>query len=274
MRILIRTSTWAIWARRLGGFALPLAIIPVFMHRAMLMTSETFAIIETAAAGIAAVALLAGICACIRLWFTGDRGWGRALGGMFLSLMCLSPWMFAGIQILRYPPVTDVTTDLVDRPVLVSAITARPVDLALLETVDAAFPNARTRRYQLDAQTLFGLVANLVETNGWETVQTRQPLEALSEGQINAMVTTLVGWRDEVAIRIRSDAEGTSVAMRSASLSGLPHDLGANGLRIEEFLVALDNEVTLLMRDAPQPASADEANPDDVSGADAPAPAP
>jgi hypothetical protein len=172
---------------------------------------------------------------------------------------------------LRYPPVTDVSTDLVDRPVLVSAATASPAAPAMLESVDAAFPNARTRRYQLDAQTLFGLVADLVKAYGWDIVQTRQPPEALSEGQINAVVTTLAGWRDEVAIRVRSDVEGTVVDMRSASLSGHHHDLGANGLRIEEFLVALDNEVILLMRDTPQPASADEANPDDAPETDAPA---
>ena len=34
MRILVRTSRWAIWARRLGNFALPLAVIPILMHRA------------------------------------------------------------------------------------------------------------------------------------------------------------------------------------------------------------------------------------------------
>ena len=29
------------------------------------------------------------------------------------------------------------------------------------------------------------------------------------------------------------------------------HDLGENGHRIEEFLLALDTEVTVIMRDAP-----------------------
>jgi hypothetical protein len=33
--------------------------------------------------------------------------------------------------------------------------------------------------------------------------------------------------------------------MRSASLHNL-HDLGENGRRIEEFLAALDNQITLL----------------------------
>jgi hypothetical protein len=63
-----------------------------------------------------------------------------------------------------------------------------------------------------------------------------------------------------VAIRVREDADGTSVAMRSAQLTGLPHDLGSNGLRIEDFLVALDNEVTLVMRNLPPPTTGDDAD--------------
>jgi hypothetical protein len=38
--------------------------------------------------------------------------------------------------------------------------------------------------------------------------------------------------------------------MRSASLHSGP-DFGENGRRIEEFLVALDDRVTLMLRDAP-----------------------
>ena len=46
MRILIRTSKWAIWARRFGSFAVPLTVIPVFMHREQMIASSDFVIIE------------------------------------------------------------------------------------------------------------------------------------------------------------------------------------------------------------------------------------
>ena len=262
MRILIRTSKWAIWARRLGGFALPIAVIPVFMHRAQSMTTETFHLLEASAATIAGLALFIGIGACVRLWFTGDRGWGRAIGGILLALICLAPFGFVGFQMLRYPQVTDVSTDPLDRPELISPVPAKDIDAATQAKVEAAFPNARSRRYQVDAITLFGLVAGLVKDRGWQVLDTNEPEAALGQGQINAVVTTLVGWRSEVAIRVTGDAEGTSVAMRSASLTGLDHDLGANGQRIEDFLVGLDTEVTLWMRDLPPPATGDEAEPD------------
>ena len=79
MRILIRTSKWAIWARRFGALALPLAGLPVLLHREQWITSDNFQIIEAVALSLAAIATLAGLIAIARLWVTGDQGWGRAL---------------------------------------------------------------------------------------------------------------------------------------------------------------------------------------------------
>jgi hypothetical protein len=46
--------------------------------------------------------------------------------------------------------------------------------------------------------------------------------------------------------------------MRSASLSGFP-DFGENGKRVEAFLLELDNQVTLMLRNAPaQPAATED----------------
>ena len=78
MRILIRTSKWAIWARRFGSLAVPLTVVPVLLHREQFMSSADFAIVESVAAGVAALALILALSAYVRLWITGDRGWGIA----------------------------------------------------------------------------------------------------------------------------------------------------------------------------------------------------
>ena len=54
---------------------------------------------------------------------------------------------------------------------------------------------------------------------------------------------TLFGWRDEIAIVVTVSGQGSSLAMRSASLVA-GHDLGRNGKRIEKFLVNLDEAVS------------------------------
>ncbi len=276
MRILIRTSKWAIWARRFGSFALPLAIIPVFMHRSRVITSATFETIEIVAVGVAALALLLSLGAFIRLWTTGDRGWGRASTGFALSLVCLAPLVVGLIDFLRYPLSGEVSTDMANPPPLLSSVSLVTLPAGDPAKIAAAFPNAKTRRYPLDALQLYGIVTKMVEERGWNLRLQRPPANGFDDGQINALAMTLFGWQDEVSIRISGDPEGVSVAMRSASL-GVIHDPGVNGQRIESFLVALDAKVSLMMRDEPAGATTadtetDTAAPDAGIPGDAPAP--
>jgi len=250
MRILVRTSKWAIWARRCGSFALPLVVIPVFMHRGRVITSQTFETVEMVAMGIALLALLLSLGAFIRLWLTGDLGWGRAFAGFALSLLCLSPIGIGLIDFLKYPLAGEVSTDPANPPPLLSNVSLVSVPAADPARIAAAFPNAKTRRYPLDAQKVYDLVTKLVDDRGWEIRLQHQPANGFDDGQINALAMTLFGWRDEVSIRIAGDPEGVSVAMRSASLGAI-HDPGVNGQRIEEFLVSLDTRVSLMMHDEP-----------------------
>lgn len=250
MRILIRTSKWAIWARRLGSFALPLAIIPVFLHRERIISSSDFMTIELVACGFALLALFLAFGAFARLWVTGDQGWSRAGMGLLFALICLAPMAFIGWQATRYPSAADVSTNFRDPPALVSTVgkILTPDDRAAIE---AAFPNARTRTYPIAAEQMFGIVEQLGQQRGWEQRARRAPTHPLDEGALNAIATTLLGWRDEVAVRVVGTATGSTLDMRSAPAHGWL-DLGENGRRIEEFLLAIDARVTLMLRDAPQ----------------------
>ncbi|MNY60664.1 hypothetical protein D3C86_1972470 [compost metagenome] len=72
---------------------------------------------------------------------------------------------------------------------------------------------------------------------------------------------TLPGWREEVVIRVTGSLTTSTVDMRSASLNAL-HDFGSNGSRIEDFLAALDDAVTTLLRDNPNANQPLEAEPE------------
>jgi len=89
MRILIRTSKWAIWARRLGSLALPLAIIPVLLHRERLITSADFNVVEIVAMSVAALGLVLSLGA---LWLLrqGRRVWFALLPGLFMLVTTLT----------------------------------------------------------------------------------------------------------------------------------------------------------------------------------------
>ena len=246
MRILIRTSKWAIWARRLGSLALPVTIVPVFLHREQMIASGDFVVTEAVAAGLAALAVFLALGAFARLWVTGDRGWGRAASGLLFGIACLLPFAWLGYQAVRYPMANEVTV--------------APTSAALRDRMAEAFPNARTRSYPVDATAMFPTVDNLVPERGWDVRIQRAPPTALDTGQINAIAMTLFGWRDEVAIRVAGTAQGSTIDMRSVPLGGF-HDFGENGRRIEEFLLALDQKITLTLRDAPQAPAAGETEP-------------
>ncbi|MDB5507406.1 MAG: hypothetical protein JWR75_2044 [Devosia sp.] len=269
MRILVRTSKWAIWARRLSSFALPLLVFPVLLHHLRLVDSTAFEFIGTIALAVTLLALAVSLSALVRLWNSGDQGWSRALWGLVIALGCLVPFLWLGYLAWRDPRVLDFATDLADPPTLVVA-TASPLTPTELSEVATTFPNARQRRYPLTAAQTFAIIDNLVASRGWEVIDRQPPVGVLGIGTINALETTPFGWRDEAVLRVRGDTAGTVVDMRSASISGF-HDFGANGGRIETFLLALDNAVTLLMRDnpaaiAPLDGSGAEEVPEPVEG--------
>jgi len=242
MRILVRTSKWAIWASRLGSFALPMLVIPVFLHRSQVLNSDSFITVLMVALLIAAFGLVLGLVAYVRLWRSGDRGWIKATFGVVLGLACLSPVIYGAALFTRYPVVNDVSTDLRSNLPLMLKPDALEPDAAVQRQILDLFPGILTRTYPLDAPTVFSIVEKLVAGRGWDIRVRRAPGEINNPGLINAMAMTLFGWRDEIAIKVRPGVNGTMVDMRSASLFGVS-DLGVNGKRIENFLSELDRRV-------------------------------
>ena len=256
MRILLRTSKWAVWSRRIGALALPLAAIPILLHREHIITSENFITIEAIALGLAALAVFSAGIAFVRLWFTGDRGWWRASVAFIFGALCLAPAGYFAFEYLHSPSFPDVSTDFSNPPPLVSFVEARFIGPSQRAEVEARFPNARSRSYPITAPQMFDTVAALLDDRGWDVRARREPQNELDSGQFNAVITTLLGFRQEVAIRIVGSSDGATIAMRSASLSSFP-DFGENGARIEAFLLDLDNQVTLMLRNAAPAAPAD-----------------
>jgi hypothetical protein len=271
LRILIQVSKWAIWARRLGSLALPMLAIALALHHLRLIPSDVFTAVALAGGAVAALAVLVALVALVRLWFTGDQGWSRALSGLFLGAVCLLPFGYYGSLALEYSPVTDIATvNRSELPLVFEPGTASmpPPKLLGAAEQDALFPNAKTRSYPLGLPQTFQVVRQLVEDNGWTIRFEREPGSGFEPGQINAQIVTLPGWREEAVIRVGGGLTSSVVDMRSASLNA-QHDFGSNGKRVEAFLVALDDAITTLLRDNPNANTPIEAEPEPAETEDA-----
>ncbi|TDG16010.1 DUF1499 domain-containing protein [Seongchinamella unica] len=143
-----------------------------------------------------------------------------------------------------YPPIHDITTDLQDPPQFVTAGKVRGEasnSLALqpevLEAQAVAYPDLRTLVTSESIETAFERALDTAEELGWEVYH-----QDLNAGVIEAVDTTaIMGFKDDVVIRVNTNAEGTLLDLRSVSRVGIS-DLGANAARIRDFLQAFEQQ--------------------------------
>ena len=192
---------------------------------------------------LATIVLVLGIATLVFV-YTRRRRADRvpALIGLAASVVVLvvtAPYYAA----LSLPMTNDVSTDRDDPPVFEHVAADRAPDANLLDfTEEEARVQAEGYldlvgiRASGGAEENFAKAVDVARALGWDVVS-----ENAASGLIEATATTFwFGFRDDVAIRVRSEDDGTVVDLRSASRVGL-HDLGANAKRIRAF-VELWNE--------------------------------
>jgi uncharacterized protein (DUF1499 family) len=164
-----------------------------------------------------------------------------------------------GLAVLAYPAyefvrganlpvISDVTTDPSDPPRFLAVASARPSGANAI-----AYPGERAARLQFTAypavkplevdagpDEIFNAALSMIERRGWRVLDSVTPRGGQREGRIEAVARTLVmGFREDVVIRIRTIEKGMRVDMRSASRYG-SHDFGSNARRVESFLAELN----------------------------------
>jgi uncharacterized protein (DUF1499 family) len=136
--------------------------------------------------------------------------------------------------------IHDITTDTVDPPIFSAAIQQRGTDansLDIDENVIAlqqqSYPDLQTLRSPLSLDEAFNRAVQVATQLGWNIY--RQDRNA---GVIEAVETTrIMAFKDDVAIRLRTNAQGTVLDLRSVSRVG-EGDIGANAKRIRAFTEA------------------------------------
>jgi uncharacterized protein (DUF1499 family) len=168
-------------------------------------------------------------------------GGARAVAAAALVLGLAS---FAGPWTLRrtaqsVPPIHDISTDTTDPPKFVAVMPRRGATSNTAEYGGDAIAAEQHKGYP-DLQPLhmaaappqaFEKALAAARAMGWEIVDA-----AAEKGRIEATATTFwFGFKDDVVVRVRPDASGSIVDVRSLSRVGRS-DLGANAKRIRSYL--------------------------------------
>jgi uncharacterized protein (DUF1499 family) len=121
----------------------------------------------------------------------------------------------------------------------------------------AGYPDIAPLELDVAPKVAYDAALALVTKHKWAIADARSPTLARRDGTIEAVARTpIMGFRDDVVIRVTPVGQGTRIDMRSASRVG-SHDFGANASRIRSLLEELDDVVG----SAPEPRSLPEKKP-------------
>ncbi len=245
-------SAAAVWARRFAVFALALAAVSLGLTRTPGVGPASSLAVFGAAILLACVSLLLAIAGAAVIWRDGRRGVGIVLGAVCLAGLLLAGPAFLMVQALRLPLLNDVSTDLLEPPDFSRsgvALAARggvghgALPETTREAQRLAYPNVQPILIDIDADDAWQLVQKAVAARGWRVIEQAKPGGRAGVGHIEAVDRTLImGFSDDVTVRLRPLAGQTRIDVRSASRIGR-HDFGANARRIESF--AQDLQVAL-----------------------------
>jgi uncharacterized protein (DUF1499 family) len=138
-----------------------------------------------------------------------------------------------------WPRIHDITTDTADPPQFVELLARRGNRVSppgydgpnAAEEQRRAYPYVQPRVLAVSATKAFDAALAAARRMGWEIVASDR-----AAGRIEAIATTrMLRFKDDVVVRVRGEAGGARVDVRSKSRVGIG-DLGTNARRIREFL--------------------------------------
>jgi hypothetical protein len=242
-------------SRRIAVFALCLVLLALILHRVLLMATPTAVNAVLFGLGLAALGILVGLLAAGSIWFRGRTGAGAAAAGILLGgLLWLWPLAYAS-TFLSLPRLNDVSTDTANVPrfTILSRVRGEGANAAtypgerVARLQAQAYPDIRPLVIDRPVDEVFDLVVNAVRGRrglGWKVLVEEQPaLRPPKPGLIEATDRTLIlGFIDDIAIRVTGTETQSRIDIRSASRFG-NHDLGANASRIRRFVRELQGRL-------------------------------
>jgi Protein of unknown function (DUF1499) len=263
-------SRLAVWARRIALFSLAATFIAVIIVRSGALEIDPALSTLAGALLLACVAILLAFGAGIVIWRDGVGGGRQAVTALLISSALIAYPAYLGVKASRLPAIYDITTDPIDPPQFDAIARLRPRDanpvtyagLYAAQQQHTAYSDIEPDDTTATPEEAFNAAMKVIAKRKWRVVDSRPPQgpaprvidarvtqsSVVRDGIIEAIARTpILGFRDDVVVRVRPTVDGARIDVRSASRYGR-HDLGTNAKRVRALIDDIDDVLS-----TPQP---------------------
>ena len=243
-------SRFAVWSRRVAFFSLAATFIAIIIVRSGALDIVPALSTLAGALVLALVAILLALAAGVVIWRDGTGGLQHAFAGFAIGLALIGYPLYLGVKAYKLPAIYDVTTDPIDPPRFEAIARLRPRDahpvtyagLYTAELQHAAYSDIEPDLTDSSPQEAYNAALKVITKRKWHIVDARPPQPSPArEGRIEAIARTMIlGFRDDVVVRVRATPDGARIDVRSASRYGR-HDLGGNAARVRALMEDIDD---------------------------------
>jgi uncharacterized protein (DUF1499 family) len=242
-------SSLATWTRNLAVFAVVAVVVSILILRFGFLEMKPALATFFGALACAGLSILIGFAAFAAIWQNGTRGMSRILIAFVLDAAVLAYPAYLALQYRKLPPIHDITTDPIDPPRFEALASLRSGDgantavyagLYSAEQQRQAYPDIEPVQLEIPVDRAFAIALRLVNKRKWLVIDERAPQPPRGIGRIEAVARTpIMGFREDVSIRVSPDGEDSRVDIRSSSRY-FESDLGSNAARITKFIDELN----------------------------------
>lgn len=238
-------SSLASWARNLAVFAVVAVLVSIIIVRFDFLEMKPALATFLGGLAIAGLSILFGLAGFAAIWQNGSRGMARILLAFLIDAAILAYPAYLGLQYRKLPAIHDITTDPIDPPRFDALARLRTGDgtntavyagLYSAEQQRQFYPAIEPIELEIPVDRAYAITRQLVIKRKWLIIDEREPQPPRRIGRIEAVARTpIMGFREDVSIRIVPDGEDSRVDIRSASRY-FDSDLGSNAARVTKFI--------------------------------------
>jgi uncharacterized protein (DUF1499 family) len=238
-------SSLANWARNLAVFAVVAVVVSIIIVRFDFLEMKPALATFFGGLAIAALSILFGLAGFAAIWQNGSRGMARILIAFLIDGAILAYPAYQALLYRKLPPIHDITTDPIDPPRFDALSRLRTGDgtntavyagLYSAEQQRQFYPDIEPIELEIPVNRAYAIARQLVLKRKWIVIDEREPQPPRRIGRIEAVARTpIMGFREDISIRVVPDGDDSRVDIRSASRY-FESDLGSNAARVTKFI--------------------------------------